>query len=615
LQFVNVITDGVSKPRVKITKDYVDPAAGSQYTNYAHGVNIGYIVGHVDGSVANSYVYNGHLHLNTSDETYTKVKHESENGLIGEIGINIKNEFSPASNYQNAGDTGVINFTSIYDSMRVSDAINDTLTNNGITFYSYTLTNGASNLYSPYLRTAASGDYITGSTNSVDFNGHKYISDTDALDLGLGIFDMSTSDYDNDSTQTIHDRDYLNGIGEYKITRMAADNYISSLYYSTAEYKYDFTKDTDVLSSLWKNDAKSKYGFYDGAVIPSCVDSNFWTAERERKWNYFFKVNLTDQTTMNNSNYFYNTDSTFLQEYFKYKLIDKSGHSIAPGSSKFGIYLKDVVNDSIININPFKSYLTLANSGDNFSTFTTTKNGASFVTPVKTIGFNISTSDYANVTIVAGNYDANDNYVGIYRRDDIVTSPISLSSKRPAYAMYVPGNNIGVNGFKYFTYDNVTGATSTVSTFEAESGALFAHTFKLPRGQYYVGSPSGSGRVNIYYIAAQGQENANAGEGTLIFNGNDSISNFDFLLYDPKATTFAYDATSIASERAYFYLNLIYNNILSASLDVETNDVSHEIFVTIDTSLTSSIVDNSNSYYFTFNNKRMNSRYYVYPEV
>ena len=94
---------------------YCDYASDAP-SNYHHGNNIGFLAGHVNGTMINSYVYNGTFNFNNNE--YTPIFTESDTGLIGEIGKNIVNGIDPQIGLNPEGDEGIINFTSIYGKIR-----------------------------------------------------------------------------------------------------------------------------------------------------------------------------------------------------------------------------------------------------------------------------------------------------------------------------------------------------------------------------------------------------------------------------------------------------------------------------------------------------------------
>ena len=97
--------------------DYVDQNDPTDHnTNYHHGCNIGLLAGHVDGTIKNSYVFNGTLKFNETG--FTPINTESQTGLVGEVGINVANSFDDDLGVVTNGNIGIINFSKIYSKIR-----------------------------------------------------------------------------------------------------------------------------------------------------------------------------------------------------------------------------------------------------------------------------------------------------------------------------------------------------------------------------------------------------------------------------------------------------------------------------------------------------------------
>ena len=86
--------------------------------NFAHGFNVGYIVGHADGNVDHCYVYNGTLVLNKDIVSLHKIPSQTETGLIGRIGNNVTTDIDPTNTTATNGETGVLNLSYIYSLIR-----------------------------------------------------------------------------------------------------------------------------------------------------------------------------------------------------------------------------------------------------------------------------------------------------------------------------------------------------------------------------------------------------------------------------------------------------------------------------------------------------------------
>ena len=91
-------------------------------THYHHGNNIGFLAGHVDGTIENSYVYNGKFVFNNAGNSYVPIATETDLGLVGEIGTHVVNTIEPEIGLTTHGDTGIINLSKIYSLIRDKDA-------------------------------------------------------------------------------------------------------------------------------------------------------------------------------------------------------------------------------------------------------------------------------------------------------------------------------------------------------------------------------------------------------------------------------------------------------------------------------------------------------------
>ena len=84
-----------------------------------------------------------------------------------------------------------------------------------------------------------------------------------------------------------------------------------------------------------------------------------------------------------------------------------------------------------------------------------------------------------------------------------------------------------------------------------DGGALYGHIFKVPRGDYVIGSSRKSDgnpdQANLYFLAVQGQSDAELGTTDLITVGGRAL-NVDFLL--SNAGLYPFDVTAL--QPAYF---------------------------------------------------------------
>ena len=619
--------------------DYVDPNSSSQYTNYFHGNNIGFLAGHVDGSMTNCYVYDSKINFNQGDSTIFKpVETESEIGLVGEIGVNVENTLAPEYGFSDKGEIGVINFSGIYSSIRsdfptntMQTSIKKSDTTGTDRFYvDYTkyLNQNTYQLYAEYLRTtsASISTYITSSgqnnggsfqptsgsaANSVDFFGQKLIEDTATTDRGLGIFKVATSNDRSNFDPTTYNKDtyFINGLGTSSITNGTAK---TEIYYTTAENdaKDGITNPTAWYPSNGVHPSGGDYNFVENmSTIPDYADSSTFTSKYEQRSNYVFKLNFgNDYSKVGNNSYFYNTDSKLLQEYFKYKLIDKYGKSIEPGNNRFGLMIR---KSDYTQLSSLSSYLTISSNKS-----ITTVNGQQY--PANSILFEISNSNGANISVIASSNNNRNGYVSIYGYDYDSSGNLKYLNANgnlgntavPLYTMFVP-NNDNIDTLKYFNYDSTTGKTDTTAVVASDtnsSNKLFAHIFKVPKGKYFIGSPNGS--INIYYMAVQGQTSGTIDEIN-VAQGINRVAGVDFLLCDPTGDLKKYAKLT--------YLAKFNTN--SGTLRVYSQDEVHlYISLTINDSevltfLNSAMVWNQGSASFYLNGTEYSEKNYTYPKA
>ena len=133
-------------------------------------------------------------------------------------------------------------------------------------------------------------------------------------------------------------------------------------------------------------------------------------------------------------------------------------------------------------------------------------------------------------------------------------------------------NNINqMDMHRYFTYDVASGATGTtavVGTGEMkDSGVLYGHIFKLPKGDYILGGTTGgrggTQNARVYFLAVQGQTEGTIGT-TDIITLDDKVEDVDFLLTKPSFNDFA-----ASLDKALFS----YKGVFNTSSGTITNDV------------------------------------------
>jgi len=552
------------------TTDYVnvsDPT-DSSYTEYAHGVNIGYLIGHCDGSLENAYVFNCTLSLNNdvTGYSFTHKPQETETGLIGEVGPAINNQFTPQYAYENNGDSGVVNFTGLYNNIIGSSGFTKVTDASTGTYYKFTPAAGTSANFLKYLRnnhqTGGNFSYVTNAVNSLDFAGQKVIQDdknafgTTTTDRGLGVFSLATSDWDNDSSTG-----FTNGFGTFAISAGSA---YSEVYYTTSEY-YDSNPGSNgatAFTNRWGYTSAATKRISLASTLPTYSDANTWNPDLERNTNYIFRTQLGSDSALNNKDYFANTSNSFLQNYFKYKLIDKNGDSIAPGNKDFGVFIKDSNTQAgtTSNITSFTSSLALAADPTNYAYPLT----GYTTTPARTINFSIKSETGANVTVIAASDSTTGGFVSVYDKSACLTvdgsSIPAFRTNWPSYTTYIPYGSSRDN-FDFFDFDYATGTTNTAATsydstmsssvtYAPKKTRLFAHTFKIPKaGDYFITSPTGTAK--IYYVCAQGQENSgNIGNQSNTYSNINIIASVDFVSCTPKEYT-GNDIYSVADYRLY----------------------------------------------------------------
>ena len=537
--------------------DYSDDVTvGYRNTNYHHGNNIGFLAGHVDGNLSNSYVYNGKFTFN--DASYTPILTESDTGLVGEIGTNVVNGIDPDIGLVTNGDIGIMNFSKIYSMIRDDMSPGHTVyANKGVdssggyhSFISYSdfIKSGDSfNNYREYLRTFDTGQgssvYITGTDadmynyretgytltssnirsdfNSVDFIWNKVIEDEEDADRGLGVFKIVTAKNSGAAQPGAQYSSYaLDNITSSRIMNGAEK---TKVYFSTAEY--DHTKTN---SHSWGD-----YVPFRPDSLPSYSDVNSFRYPFSRDFNYCFELDLSEMSKTAGKNYMYNTDSEFLSNYLSSILIDKYGAPVTPGSSRFGFMFRSSENELLTSLS---SYMPLKQPKAENKILHTDGN----YYPANSIVFHIENESGANVSVVGNGGD-----IAIYRNN--VSSSNDGITK--LYSMRASNFSNSNDAHRYYTYEvehtegNVTtpGKTSTQvvvnSDMSTDNNALYGHIFKLPKGDYVIGA-SDNTTVNVYFLAVQGQTDASIGSKDMADIGN-SIERVTFLTEEPTFALFS----------------------------------------------------------------------------
>ena len=401
---VNIKCDGDGHYSYNIKRDVYDSENTANdsmsVANYKHGANIGFVFGHCDGAARNIYVDGCSIKMNLgSASARYPLSQESETGLIGEIGASLDKEGTPSDAYENNFETGVVNFTDIYNNVMSPYDTEETYlqvddNNNGIdgenrtvefgkNYTDFVPADGTSDDYLEYLRqyhgTNGNLHYLTeyypnsyySATSSLAedvnfsynllFAGRKLVADTRdesgkvKVSRGLGVFKMATGSTD---TNTVWENS-MNGSSEFQIKRGRTFN---EVFYTTAEY--DSTAEVASGNTTWFNNWKTGVTngtrIYTPSTLPSFVTENTWCEELEKTSNYVFRTSLDTNANMNNKNYFGNNHNTFLQQYFRYKLMNAGGKKISTTDKNFGVKIQKpgkTNKDAPVNILEFDSYL------------------------------------------------------------------------------------------------------------------------------------------------------------------------------------------------------------------------------------------------------------------
>ena len=522
--------------------DYTDDVTvGYRTTNYHHGNNVGFLAGHVDGKLIDSYVYNSKITFNGAN--YTPILTESDTGLVGEIGTNVVNGIDPDLGLVNNGDIGIINFSRIYSLIRDDMSAGQTviagkeywsnlqtrsnyiaytpfIDQDSETFQNYekymrkrdrslqfgggvdyiTLTNTDMASYSDTAGITLTNRNIQSDFNSIDFSWNKVIEDEEGVDRGLGVFKIVTS-YHAHANDENYNSYFLDNIGDSRIMNGTPK---TKVYFSTAELNGN---------DAWTNNDRALH-------LPTYSDIHSFKYPFSRDFNYVFELDLADMALAGNNNYMYNTDSNFLANYLGSKLIDKYGAPIARSNPRFGFMFLSDQNERLESLS---SYMPLKRPDTSNEI---THNGIKY--PTKCISFSIENDNGANVSVVGSNAD-----ISIYSHNTVTGSISKL------YTMRSAGNNeTDVN--RYFTYDVETGETSTevvkLNNMDNDNTPLYGHIFNLPKGHYCIGSSSDA-EARLYFLAVQGQTEATIGSKDIADIGN-SIEKVNFLTSAPTFADF-----------------------------------------------------------------------------
>lgn len=526
-----------------------------------HNNNIGLLIGHCDGSVANCYVHNGKFDMNGGDASYTKMQNSSNFGLIGLVGGTVHNFAAEESGAGTAAgkDIGVLDFTTVYNDIITPTSFNGSgsFPGGGVTYVPSSET-----VYEDYLR-YGNGSYVTLASNTVSFNRQKVIKSTD-----LGIFTIAT-----DQTGTGMGADASSGLANsvvnYEDCSINNDYFV---YYATGEY--DKTK--GISFAKYRDGVKqaTPEQFFPGYHFPNYDQISTQSFEqRDAHQNYIvrFKVDSTYRT--GKGFYFSDVDKTspggsFMSHYFENKLVDKDGNPIlASSDSKLsGIMLRNSLGQEIRS---FSSSFATPDLSPNGMRMYCIDNEEEGYPAANMINFEIKTNT-ANVTVIAGQADiSKPAALGVYKIGKTMAERqtyggvpyVNVNFEAPDYAFFMPAqdhlayfdymvdNDVGKIGVYNSTGTVFTEATTNTeatipslynaSEYGYSSGKtrLYAHTFKLEPGRYCLASATGPNRsggnseeglAKIFYVCAQGQTDGNIQLIDNTFASEDEVKNVDF---------------------------------------------------------------------------------------
>ena len=466
------------------------------------------------------------------------------------------------------------------------------------------------------------------------------------------------------------------GLGVFKVTTGYASSalrqsYITSaerktkVYYSTAEYVFadwidgvGWRNRTDN-PARWGRDSVTQIEPLRATTLPTYIDESTFDYPFSRDYNYCFEMDLKYNNSMSRKNYFCNTDSEFLTQYLKTKLIDENGGTIAYGDPRFGFMLRSSEDDFLDSLTSYIPVYRPYSGDSNNKKYNYGTEEESAYYPQKSIVFKIDNDHGANISVVANNanvsiysfdsssssgklkeictmYSSNYNDVGdtdAHRyfeynptnkgKTGTETAPygtnweqLSLTSAFN-YGAGSPLDNVNnpelndyylntstdqlfqycyseeneMNEWILISSDVVSGSGSPNGNAELleeardtyyfdttgeelykrgiggpsymkDDKALYAHIFKLPKGEYAIGASSDTSEAaNIYYLAVQGQEDADLGNNYIQASVGNSVTDVDFLVSQPMYPDYNEDSTRCTLDVAYFSFKSEFNSL------------------------------------------------------
>lgn len=497
----------------------------SEYLRHGYNSTEGYV------SYAGSATANASFAV---DNTETHIFSET---TIADCTVSVDSDTFISQTNDTSGGT----FTFNYDETNSTWVLgkNDvSLATYGITLTGGTPVNNDKVIVDLYFKTNAS------SLNSVDFLWNNVIQDEydedgkKILDRGLGVFKIATQYKEAYKWMYEHDIDpiesgcYLDGIGS---SRIINGDKRRKVYYSTSEC--DWRKEDTLGTDGW-NDITP----LSASTIPSYSTVDSFGYPFSRDFNYCFEMDLSEPNKPVGKNYFFNVKG-FLLNYFESILIDEDNTRLTPDDERFGFLMCDSDGNQVDSIS---AYMEVGNPGafcDYVDGDVTKKY------PSNSIVFKIDNETGANISVIGSDAD-----ISVYRnwKNDSTGKPVDAPDLEELFTMRSRKNN-DTDTARYFPYtlhattddnpnaDPVSNGTGLIEPQEgnmAAGSALYAHTFKLDKGEYVIGSSKklSQGTAKIYYLAVQGQDDANLGRVSEVYIGK-GVEDVDFLLADPLPDT------------------------------------------------------------------------------
>lgn len=513
-----------------------DSSADSSVDSSQTSVDMGLMVGYINQSAAKTVTFeklgvaNGVLSAEaTAYSAYSLVGNGTPEGLntaAGYFDVEIA-----------SGNTGVVNFTEILNTIRdpnVADGAakwkyrttadynaDGTPKSEDENDWSGTIPNGtddtlrlgyrrvsnyyADNLFDSYLLKDNDKKPVIYGNNcdrGVCFKGNQVIEGT--KENGLGVFTIVTRKEDNEGDN------WVNGLGDFILRAITPNNdknsWFTNFYYTTAEYR-----DPTALKYATS-------GTIHDTWLPSLTSTPLSYSEADlEKTCYFYEATFDGGNPDGGTgryftrDYFGNANKAagsenyaaykYLQDYLADTLVYSGGAPIAPDQEEFGITAKYEAltgedKGTIKNVSTMKYFFLMNNYQGG--------NSISRINDYAANSIYFTLKEEANITLYVSNRNtySNNAYVGIYDDEVIKSNEGKYKNspvKSPSYAIYLPGSK---RAFTYYAEDG-TKAEKTAGNY------LFAHTFKLPAGPYFMTVPNTT--LAVCAIEVQGQQDGNAG--------------------------------------------------------------------------------------------------------